>query len=376
MPENYLSQMQMLPRQSYLKAPNERVSEAFGVLDDHQFMHGRADEQFDRVFDKLRRGDGPRPRSFLEKLGQTWPARMAQDAYSAFQLPGQVYRGEVPVTGPDGRSNPDVIIRAADLAGMVTGGSYAMPAMQGGAGMGIRAYHGSPHKFDKFDMNKVGTGEGTQMEGFGLYFGQSPEVADFYHKSTVKELIARRAREAQPMYPEQQRQLVGQIEGIIKKEGIKALDEYVAPAGYDAAWSAAVDAAKNFKRMKGSRYEVNINANLDDFYDLDKPLREQTPKVYDAINRVGRDPRWAMDRIPDDARGAQLRPILKNPEAVAELRNLGIPGSKYWDQFSRKDGEGTKNLVVFDDSLISILRKYGIAGAAAVPAAASQYQEQ
>jgi hypothetical protein len=30
-------------------------------------------------------------------------------------------------------------------------------------------YHGSPYSFDKFDMNKIGTGDGLNKYGFGLY---------------------------------------------------------------------------------------------------------------------------------------------------------------------------------------------------------------
>jgi hypothetical protein len=39
---------------------------------------------------------------------------------------------------------------------------------------------------------------------------------------------------------------------------------------------------------------------------------------------------------------------------------------KYLDQFSRSAGAGTRNYVVFDDKLVSIVRKYGIAGAATI----------
>ena len=34
----------------------------------------------------------------------------------------------------------------------------------------IKAYHGSPHKFDIFDSSKLGTGVGAQNFGHGLYF--------------------------------------------------------------------------------------------------------------------------------------------------------------------------------------------------------------
>lgn len=38
-------------------------------------------------------------------------------------------------------------------------------------------------------------------------------------------------------------------------------------------------------------------------------------------------------------------------------------GIKYLDQGSRSAGQGTRNYVVFDDKLIDIVKKYGIAGA-------------
>jgi hypothetical protein len=47
-------------------------------------------------------------------------------------------------------------------------------------GAGITAYHGSPHKFSKFDMSKIGTGEGAQAYGHGLYLAENPKVAKEY----------------------------------------------------------------------------------------------------------------------------------------------------------------------------------------------------
>jgi len=44
------------------------------------------------------------------------------------------------------------------------------------------------------------------------------------------------------------------------------------------------------------------------------------------------------------------------------LRDAGIPSIRYLDQSSRGKGEGTSNYVVFNDKIIDILRKYGIAG--------------
>lgn len=50
----------------------------------------------------------------------------------------------------------------------------------GGGGSGIRAYHGSPHDFEKFDIGRIGTGEGAQAYGHGLYFAENEGVARGY----------------------------------------------------------------------------------------------------------------------------------------------------------------------------------------------------
>lgn len=42
------------------------------------------------------------------------------------------------------------------------------------------AWHGSPHQFDRFDLTKIGTGEGAQAYGWGLYFAGKKEIAKFY----------------------------------------------------------------------------------------------------------------------------------------------------------------------------------------------------
>ena len=52
-----------------------------------------------------------------------------------------------------------------------------------GAAQGMAAatvWHGSPHKFDKFDSSKIGTGEGAQAYGHGLYLAEIPDVARTY----------------------------------------------------------------------------------------------------------------------------------------------------------------------------------------------------
>ncbi len=42
------------------------------------------------------------------------------------------------------------------------------------------AWHGTPHDFDEFDVNKINTGEGAQAFGWGLYFTSKKAIAEHY----------------------------------------------------------------------------------------------------------------------------------------------------------------------------------------------------
>jgi hypothetical protein len=52
----------------------------------------------------------------------------------------------------------------------------------------VKAYHGSPYDFEKFTTKKMGTGEGAQAFGWGLYFADIKSIAEEYARklSSVK----------------------------------------------------------------------------------------------------------------------------------------------------------------------------------------------
>jgi hypothetical protein len=61
--------------------------------------------------------------------------------------------------------------------------------------MSFKAHHGTPHDFQNFDLGKVGSGESTQWFGWGLYFTDSEDIANYYARSITdvknKELISK-----------------------------------------------------------------------------------------------------------------------------------------------------------------------------------------
>ena len=48
------------------------------------------------------------------------------------------------------------------------------------------AWHGSPHDFDEFDLGAIGTGEGNQVHGWGLYFAKDKKVSKLYKEVLSK----------------------------------------------------------------------------------------------------------------------------------------------------------------------------------------------
>ena len=61
------------------------------------------------------------------------------------------------------------------------------PEEQGGLSRGEKftphysiAYHGTQHDFDQFDVGAIGTGEGSQVHGWGLYFAKDRKISEGY----------------------------------------------------------------------------------------------------------------------------------------------------------------------------------------------------
>jgi hypothetical protein len=169
----------------------------------------------------------------------------------------------------------------------------------------------------------------------------------------------------------------------------------------DAAWPEIM-AARDWLASKvenvgasGRMYEVNIAGQPEDFIDYDKPLSEQSDLVKKYFGYVPKptaeEERAAIDAmlgIGDPAsRPVDIEDMYRRESAANEaerrfqrqvqgggideaariaLSEAGVPGVRYLDAGSRRDGDGSRNYVVFDDRLISIVRMYGIAGAAAL----------
>lgn len=283
---------------------------------------------------------------------------------------------------------------------------------------GIRAYHGSPHDFDRFDISKIGTGEGAQAYGRGLYFAEKEAVAKNY-KDMLASLnvtldnqpidparlasrylrmsggdldeAARIIQQKIQGYEKDIRSANGAINNFLGRNVVADRPEY---AGMNEA-RQALDEVKRLQAMgsrlsvdKGRMYEVRINADPEQFLDWDKPLSQQPEGVRRLVSDLPGNSRGvdiyetlamrAAPKLPPDADTGWTTVVntindkVQNPSGATQaLREAGIPGIRYLDQGSRAAGQGSRNFVVFDDALITILRKYGLLPPAAVATAAA-----
>jgi len=254
-----------------------------------------------------------------------------------------------------------------DLAGALSPFAYASALSKVGQVPGIAeliAYHGSPHKFKKFDASKIGTGEGIGAYGHGLYFAENPNVASEYRrklsaltnlvdgdvsKSNIDAIVG---RQIQALGANKAKQYFLQSADQYERMGQSYKPALETAAKY-RAFADHVDqlSSKSFAQNKGSLYKVNIpDEKIAQMLDWDKPLSQQPKAVQEAINKSEyalRD--MAMDLYgKKDPLGSEIaRAALKPQEFAEHMKELGVPGIRYLDQGSRGTGKGTSNFVVF-----------------------------
>jgi len=293
------------------------------------------------------------------------------------------------------KNTNDPMGAAAAAIGMVPGLKPEVQAVR----QGIRAYHGSPHDFDKFDIKKIGSGEGAQAYGHGLYFAENEKVARGYrealadHDYTNPQIAAASyLKDAGGNYEEAIRRLAGHVQ---LPDGRGNFEETVG----QKALALLHNKTKLPELVQpGYMYEVNINAKPEQFLDWDKPVGQQPQTVKDFLVPYFRKQGVIVDPFARTAsnydQGAQMYGgIVKNSKYTEASKEAGIPGIRYLDQGSRfaqpvmtttphgevvasHYPEKTSNYVLFNDQLVDIMRKYGLAGVAATGTAASVLKPQ
>ena len=272
---------------------------------------------------------------------------------------------------------------------------------------GAIVYHGSPHKFDKFDSSKIGTGEGAQAYGHGLYLAEKKDVSLPYMKPAYRDMVGAsidgkpvnslnlnyeqytgaRAADRAGGIPQAIEKYTSEVNDALARgdkryaEAMQeVLDSVKALPGQTLKRSE--DAAKDlFSGHNGSLYKVDLpDEHIARMLDWDKPLSKQPKNVRDAYKKYLQSPQAsehakAWTRYSEGMRLDQAEPLLKNPGGENLYKNAfpsreaanqwasenGIPGIRYLDGGSRGAGGGTSNFVVFpgNEGLLKILERNG-----------------
>ena len=278
----------------------------------------------------------------------------------------------------------------------------------------MKAFHGSPHDFDEFSLDAIGTGEGAQAYGRGLYFAEAEDVARGYRDDLSK-----------PIVSGAQKRLAkagGDVNAAILETKAKA--KKMRDGGENSYAAILEDELRVLDQYKesgklalGRMYEVDIDATPDEFLDYDVPLSEQSDfiKQNPSIKELIKGDAEYNKRYPSSPIGERHGGNVLTTVDESDLASSGIKGIRYKDAFSRDsqyeiklstrkgsyeteplkygtraeaeraaesyrgkgfeaniEKSGTSNYVIFDDRLISIAKKYGIA----IPAAAALLSQE
>lgn len=236
--------------------------------------------------------------------------------------------------------------------------------------LAIAAHHGTPHRVDRFSTTKIGTGEGAQVYGWGLYMAENPSVAKDY----ADRLGGTRTRipyidfgNAESVRVETESQAAAsRLLQRLKGRGNAAAEnqlnwENVPQDVRDEFWKyfASFDELSYRDEKQGNQYTVSLNADPVDFLDWDKPLNQQSEKVLGFLEKAGH----ARELLAGEGGVETWYTKLANaigekqnfgetdfqgniysPKAASEhLLSLGIKGIRYLDQGSRRQEHALPN---------------------------------
>lgn len=264
------------------------------------------------------------------------------------------------------RAVPQVMNRGGLLAEMMQGMSNRTVSP-------LDVYHGTPHTLPptprnplgEFDASKIGTGEGAQAYGHGIYTAEARPVAEEYAKNLANADKFNQGRLTAHANAKRLVELTGSPE--YASDDIR----FVLESNPDHDQKKLLTETLNFLESgnykkplenKGNLYKVDLpNEKIAQMIDWDKPMAEQRnviEKMRQALvgpdSPLSRPQQFQInDYLNDSVRMRNLYPQsvvdLNDPRIVERLRQVGIPGIKYLDEGSRAVGvsKQTRNFVTF-----------------------------
>ena len=229
---------------------------------------------------------------------------------------------------------------------------------------GITAFHGSPHKFSKFDMSKIGTGEGAQAYGHGIYAAENPKVAKEYMRPEQNyQRATGHLNNRQEFVKDMMDQ--GRTKDDVWKMTQEKYGEFIDPSELSSDF-------KSIWAEPANLYKVDIpDDQIAKMLDWDKPLSEQSETIRTVFKDIvkknnPKESNRQIDKYLNARSGQEVYELAKHQwydrgKSDASLSKLfskkGIPGIKYLDGGSRTGGKGTSNFVLFADDIAKILER-------------------
>jgi len=300
-------------------------------------------------------------------MDEKYPAfKKSKDQSEQLGMAIDVLSSLIPLAGP--------AVKGARAVGRFAGPELAQGLenymVKTGGILPLDVYHGSPHRFPptannplgEFDTAKIGTGEGAQAYGHGLYLAENPTVAGEYAKKLSEPVTTFGGKQISEITNPESKRLAEWIQsnvGVMQFDArhgeANRLFNRLMPEQQAALGKPSVSDA-------GQLYKVDLpDEQIAKMLDFNKPLKDQNPEIQKALQDLvktdvlGRptgisvDPnmngQWAYERLAG-IRGAKY--------AAEAMRESGIPGIRYLDQGSRAGG-GTSNFVVFDPKHMNII---------------------
>jgi hypothetical protein len=164
-------------------------------------------------------------------------------------------------------------------------------------------YHGSKFEFDSFNMDKVGTGDGLNKFGFGLYFTDTEELAAYYamedykNKGKGKNIYQVRLKELSNFYnweDEVPDDVYNQVISSLKDEGFESDAEEIEQdyQDYGDRWSVKSlyeflqAVLKSDKKTSEFLYKNGISGVIaDDLHDRGKIYVAYSDKIVKIIDQ-------------------------------------------------------------------------------------------
>jgi len=245
----------------------------------------------------------------------------------------------------------------------------------------LDVYHGTPHTLPptpknplgEFDASKIGTGEGAQAYGHGIYVAESPEVARQY-ADNVKDMASIKTMNAE----------LSRLSKIMDLDSAGGYRKFKSNVGEKAAqqYDDLISKRNAISTAQGNFYKVDLPDNqIAKMLDWDKPLSQQPANVQswlkDTFNPYksmltakdigGNEPTGSLiyNRLQELMSEGKKSDAFANQanfgasNASKEMADFGIPGIKYLDEGSRSAGKGTRNFVVFpgEEKSMTILER-------------------